>query len=342
MSRHFVFLSLLALAAPLSAQDRVTLSSGDVLTGKVKTMAGDVLTLVNPDLGDVAVPMAKIHNLWTQEPVRLLTKQGELLRRRIAGIEDGQLKLGGGGEGAPSVQSMSLDNLGQINPEPKEPVNWTGSLQLAANWVSGNTDRRSTGLSLEAERRTDADRISVDAAWDYAEEKSQLQEWNLTQRRAGSGLQYDYFLDERWYTLATTRVLGDTLADIDLRYTAGLGLGHQVLDSPTESLLVETGLSYVNENYLSATPSIDYLAARIAYKLRYDFNELTRLVHSIEAFPSLQNSDDFYLQASTELQTNLSESMIGSLSWNMDYDNTPSPGLKRVEHRIVLAVGWAF
>lgn len=335
-------LLLLFLANLVTAQDRVTLKSGDVLTGKIVSMANEKLTLENTALGKLEVPMDKIENLSTADTVRLLTKQGEELRRRIAGIEDGELKMGSGGDGAPNILSISLANLDQINPPPEPPVKWTGSFKLAGNLMSGNTERRSSGLAFQAERRSKVDRITAYGSWDYADEKSASGPWNLTQRRAGMGLQYDYFLDTRWYSLATTSALGDTLADIELRYTVGAGIGHQVLDSPTRTLLVELGLSYVNESYRSDTPGIDYVGMRVAYKLVHHFSDKTRILHGVEAYPSLQSNNDFYLQAATELQTNMTESMIGSLSWVIDYDNTPAPGLDRTDSRVVLAVGWAF
>ena len=337
-----VFLLLLCLANLAAAQDRVTLKSGDVLTGKIVAMADEKLTIENKALGKLVVPMDEVDNLSTGETVRLLTKQGEELRRRIAGIEDGELKMGSGGDGAPDILSISLANLEQINPPPTPPVKWTGSFKLAGNLMSGNTERRSSGLSFQAERRSKIDRITAYGSWDYADERSTPGPWNLTQRRAGMGLQYDYFLDQRWYSLATTSALGDTLADIELRYTVGAGFGHQVLDSPERTLLVELGLSYVNESYRSDIPGIDYIGMRVAYKLVHHFSDKTRLLHGIEAYPSLQTNNDFYLQAATELQTNMTESMIGSLSWVIDYDNTPAPGLDRTDSRIVLAVGWAF
>jgi hypothetical protein len=34
--------------------------------------------------------------------------------------------------------------------------------------------------------------------------------------------------------------------------------------------------------------------------------------------------------------------MIASVAWVMDYDNTPSPGFERVDHRVLLSVGWSF
>lgn len=331
-----VLAALAFCSAAAIAQDKVTLANGDVLTGSIKAMADGKLTVSSPVLGDVVVEMAKVTSITSAEAVQVLTTGGDLLRRKLAGIDNGQLKFDGQG-------SEALANVAQINPPAAVEPEWTGAFKVGAGLTSGNSERRNVGASFDAELRRSDDRISADAAWDYAEDKPQGQStWNLTQRRVGAGLKYDRFLSKKLYYLITTRVLGDTLADIDLRYTAGLGLGYQLIEDTTTALSVEAGLSYFNENYRSATPSKDYVAARVAYKLRHAFNDKTRLIHGVEAFPSLESPDDVYFQSTTEVQTNLSDSMIGSLAWIWDYDNTPAPGRDRSDHRVLLSVGWTF
>lgn len=331
-----------ALAGAAFAQDRITLANGDVLTGAIKTMADGKVTINSPLLGDVTVPMTNVKDMVTGGQVGLQTKGGDLLNRRIVGIEGGNLRLEG------ETSSLMLDNLGMINPPARVEPAWTGSVKIGGLWTNGNTDRRAVGASLDASRRAEIDRISVDAAWDYADDKSNSDDptvrgqRNLTQRRAGAGIKYDYFLSKKWYGLATARVLGDTLADLKLRFTGGVGLGYTVIEDKDTTLLVEAGLSYFNESYRSGAPSRDYLAARIAYKLTHNFSEKTRLVHSVEAFPSLENATDTYLQAKTEISTSLSESMIASVAHVLDYDNTPAPGRDRADNRVLLSVGWTF
>lgn len=341
--------TLAALTSLAFAQDRITLANGDVLTGSIKTMADGKVTITSPLLGDVTVPMANISDLATQAQVELLTVNGETFKRRIAGMEGGRLKLDG------DIPALAVDNLGKINPPAAEAPKWTGSLKFSGFFTDGNTDRRGVGSALDASRRSEIDRISFDAAWDYSEDKkdpdnndltANIKEWQLTQRRAGGGLKYDYFLSKRWYALATARVLGDTLANIDLRFTGGAGLGYTVIENDTTTLLVEAGLSYFNESYRVVADgdedSQDYLAARAAYKLSHALTAKTKLLHGVEAFPSLEDSSDIYLQAKTEVVTSLTESMIGSVGWILDYDNTPSPGTERADNRILVSVGWSF
>lgn len=333
-----IVFTLFALATSAFAQDRVTLANGDVLTGKVKAMAGGKLTIASPLLGDVTVSLADVKDMSTAETVDLQTTEGDLLvKRRILGLEGGRLRL----EGASG--DLAIANLDKINPPSDPDPVWTGSFKLNGLWSSGNTERRSGGAAFDATRQTKADRISIDAAWAYSEERDLVtNDWNLTQRRTGGGLQYDYFLGKRWYALGTARVLGDTFADLSLRFSGGAGIGYTVIDNDTTKLLTEVGLSYVNENYRSNNPSDDYVAARIAYKFTKILNESTKLLHSVEAFPSLDKPDDIYLQARTEVVTSLTGSMIASLAHVLDYDSTPSPGRKEADNRVELAVGWSF
>lgn len=341
--RHLITLALLAtFAGSVLAQDRVTLANGDVLTGTIKTMADGKVIINSPLLGDITVPMSNVSDMVTQAQVNLQTKNGDLLKRRIVGIEGGNLRLEG------DTSSLGLDSLGMINPPEKVEPKWTGSLKLNALWTDGNTDRRAVGAAFDASLRREDDRISVDAAWDYSEDKDNdstsatFRQWKLNQRRAGGGIKYDLFLSKKWYVLVTSRVLGDTLADIQLRYTGGVGLGYTWVEDDTTTFLTEVGLSYFNENYRSATPSQDYLAARAAYKLTHAFSDKTKFVHGVEAFPSLEDASDVYLQAKTEITTSLTDSMIASVGHVLDYDNTPSPGRDRVDNRVLLSVGWSF
>jgi putative salt-induced outer membrane protein YdiY/molybdopterin-binding protein len=331
-----------ALSAGVLAQDKITLGNGDVITGTIKTMADGKVTITSPLLGDVVVPMANINDMVTQSQVALRTTGDDTLNRRILGIENGALRLEG------DTTSLDLAKLSVINPPPVTPPAWTGSLKLNGFYASGNTDRRTVGLNFDASRRSAEDRLSVDASWDYSEDKdgnpqsATFREWRLNQRRAGGGLKYDYFLSKKWYALVTARVLGDTLANLDLRYTSGVGLGYTWIEDSTTTFLTEVGVSYLNESYRNDDPSVDFLAVRAAYKLTHAFSDKTRLVHGVEAFPSTEESDDVYFQAKTEISTSLTDSMVASVAHSMDYDNTPATGAERADHRVLLSVGWTF
>ena len=78
-----------ALSVSLVAQDKITLANGDVITGKITSMADGKITISSPLLNDVVVPIANVSDMSTGDTVRLKTKSGDLLPRRIVGIEEG-------------------------------------------------------------------------------------------------------------------------------------------------------------------------------------------------------------------------------------------------------------
>jgi len=345
------FLVASGLAQETKPADRVTLNNGDVLTGTVKSLADGKLVIGNPALGDVTVEIAKVTNLVTSEPVVVLATDGTVLKRRIAGIENGALLLEGAGPGDPDVPKLQIDHLDKLNPPVDPPATWTGSFTLGGSYSSGNTDRRTAAANFEAIRRSADDRITVDATWDYGEDKVDTatgKDWNLSQRRTGGGLKYDLFVGKRYYILGTTRVLNDYRADLDLRWTAGAGAGYQLFESKDFKLGVEAGLSYFYEDFrddptlATQTPSDDYLAARGAYRMDYNLTADTTLIHSTEAFPSTEDADNVYFRMDTRLQTKLWGDMIGQLGWTWDYDNTPAPGKERSDHLVNFSVGWKF
>ena len=339
--------AIAAFSVGAFAQDKITLSNGDVITGKITSMAGGKVTIKSPLLADIIVPIASVSDLVTGESVTLKTKSGDVWQRRIVGIEGGSLRLEGG-----ETSSLSLDNLGMINPPTHVDPSWTGSLNFTGVSTTGNTETRQAGLAFDASLRSPTDRITVDAAWSYGENKDRSAAnasssgYILTQRRVGGGLKYDYYLSDKSYMLATSRVFGDTIANLELRYTVGSGIGYTLIDDGKDLLLFEVGLSYFNESYrVVAAPnptSTDYLAARVAYRYEHPLSDTTKLVHRAEAFPSLENKEDIYCQVTTELQTTLAKSMVATVTHVFDYDNTPSPGFKRGDQRLVLSVGWSF
>ena len=63
---------------------------------------------------------------------------------------------------------------------------------------------------------------------------------------------------------------------------------------------------------------------------------------SVEAYPSIEESEDIYGKVDTKLAMSLTEAMFASAQLVVDYDNTPAAGADRVDQRLVLSLGWSF
>lgn len=331
--------SALWLALPALSQDTVHLKNGNELSGSIKNMMDGKLTLQSPMLGDVVVPMDNIANLSSQSEVTLLTTGGERLRRRIQGLESGRLVLSDMA-GAPSGP-LALDQLAQLNPD-ESGAKWTGGVNIGGVILTGNTERRAINAGADAERRTESDRLTVRGRWDYAEDKVGPGLWNLSQRRTYGGMKYDYFLAPRWYVWGNVSGEGDYKSNLDLRFTAGGGLGYQVFDRKRFKLGLEVGPAYVYEDYSTNDPTNEAVNGRGAYTLLWDITDTLRFQQFAEAFMSLEEVGDVFVRKDSRLSAKLTESMVAQLQWILLYDNTPATGNQRIDHNVNVSVGWTF
>jgi len=337
---HALALLLATLVLPsLTAQDRVLLKNGDSLTGTIKTLEGGNLTLSHPDVGDIVIKFENVTGLQTAAAVTIVTRHGDQLRRQVTGIKDGALVL------APApglaISDVARADVTAINPPPSEKPRWTGSVNLGTSVSTGNTDRRSAAAGAEAIRRTEADRITVKSAWNYADEKTGGAPRNRTERRLEGSLQYDYFLGPKSYVLTTASAAADEQADLDLRFTGGAGAGYQWIEDADLSFSTEAGATYFSENF-GAAQDTSTIAARVAYHLKWQAAPGIEILQDVSCFPSLEEADDLFVTKDSRARFALTDSMFAQLQWVLDYDTTPAAGLRRADNRYFLTVGWTF
>lgn len=239
------------------------------------------------------------------------------------------------------------------DPAPPEEPKWTGAVALGLARAMGNTERTSGNLTADAALRRAKDRWTFGAWWFYAEEENDLGESTLTERRYGGKGQYDYFLSEKSYVLANALGERDDKARLQLRATAGLGYGHQFKEEENFKLSGELGVVYFIEDYRTPEPTTDvpnpevvgpetYPAARAAYKVEYKPGASWTLSQIGEAYPSLEDGEDFYSKLDSRVRYDMSANLFGQFQWLWDYDNTPASGQERSDYRLFLTVGYSF
>lgn len=230
---------------------------------------------------------------------------------------------------------------GEDAAEKKEP-HWTGSVNVGTSFVTGNTETTSFNATFDAELRREKDRYTVGAFFNYSEQKDAGTGENVeTENKAGVNGKYDRFVSEKTYWLVSSRAEKDKLADVDLRFQIGAGLGRQFKEEEKLKLSGEAGLSWFKEELGTGVDS-DYIAARLASKVEWIFKEGYKLSNSTEVFPSVEDTSDIYGKTDTRVAVQLNEDLLAQLQWVLDYDNTPAAGADRVDSRVMITLGWIF
>src|SRR5262245_16857800 len=232
-------LSLSLALASRAGADEIQLLNGDRLTGKITKAEGGKVGIKTEAAGEVAVDLSKVKTISTDEPI--LVKSGDTtFKSKLEPGADGTVQVVPV-EGGPA-QTLALTDVTQLNPPG---VHWTGAVTVNGLITQGTSESQSLGASANAVRRSEIDRVTLGGAYYYGRQKSKdTGEWETNVNNWFILGKYDYFLTKHFYLYAAARVEQDHVADLDLRVTAGPGVGYQWFETPTFNLNTEVGLAW--------------------------------------------------------------------------------------------------
>jgi putative salt-induced outer membrane protein YdiY len=223
---------------------------------------------------------------------------------------------------------------------------WKGGFNAGGSISTGNTSQKNANAALDMQRRSETDRWTIGASWNYGQEKNLATGVKTTsQRRLGGLVQYDYFLTEKSYALANASGENDLLADLRLRATVGVGYGYQFKEDENWKLAAEVGVGWYKKDYYNS-PDEEYPNGRLAYnwELRFGKGETKNWIAAQDfmVLPSLESSEQIYTRLDTRLRYDMSASWYVQLQHIWEWDNTPAAGLRRDDNRVLAAVGYSF
>lgn len=319
---------LAALAAPLTAvADTVTLANGDQLTGDVVSMGDGTLVIETDYSGKIELPWDRVADLVTDEPVRLQTSDGETVSSAVTGIDDGRLAL------ESSDARIATDRLAAINP-PEPGLKTRGFVDAAATLARGNTESESYSASGELVARTAYNRYTVGGEF-----LQETDDGDKTAENARLYGRYDRFISERWFLGANLTFEHDPFRDLDLRSSAGVGVGYQAYEREDLTLSLESGVNYVRDNFDEAEDD-DFAAGRFAVDYGQDIIFNARLFHSSELLPPLDAPDEFVYTSRTGMRLPLIAGINGTVQVNFDFDNDPSQDTEKEDVVYLFKVGY--
>ncbi|TDJ79013.1 MAG: DUF481 domain-containing protein [Planctomycetota bacterium] len=224
---------------------------------------------------------------------------------------------------------------------------WTGQFTLGASATDGtNTDIKNATVGFDAERKLDKNRWSFGFAWNYSESDGEINQRKTT----GKG-QYDYFLTEKSYWLATASAGADKETELDLIWTSGVGYGYQFRDDEKWKLSSEVGVNYLSKDFKESEDA-EYVTGRLAYDVAYSPSDRWKFSQGAQIFPALQSdgdtdAGDFYAAFDTRIRATVTGAMFAQIQWTLLYDQSPGRNddgdkLDNDDNLVLLTIGWKF
>jgi len=136
-------------------------------------------------------------------------------------------------------------------------------------------------------------------------------------------LRGDYAPTERFYNYVAANWLTDRFADIDYRYTYGVGSGYKFLTGPVHFLLAEAGLTYTLEKLIDDSDD-EYLGGRLYTEYIYQITKDTKFSQSLEGLFDFERMRNYMLNSETALITSINSIFSFKTSYIVKYDNEPA------------------
>ncbi len=312
----------------------VILVNGDRLTGTVDSIVGGRLQLRSPLLGTVEIDMIHVDSVTSDELVTVVLSDGRTVARRLRAAAPQTVELVD--EQGRLDEGVGLDQIEAVNPPPVEKPRWTGSLNIGATSIHGNTSAQSIQAGVSLSKREEMSRTTLGGDYGWAEREDEKTEdwWRLRGK-------YDYFFSEKFYAYGEGRYAVDKIANLDRRVIGGAGGGYQWIETERMNFSTEAGVAHITEKYQNIG-SQDRVAAQGSYYFDTRLNDMLTFKHDLSYFPSMEKFSDYYLTTTFELRARLTDKMFTNFRTIFDYDARPAPGKSSTDIKHILGVGWEF
>lgn len=339
-----VVLSVTA-ATQAEAVDVVALQDGSVLYGEVVDMTGGKLRIKTKFGSDemINVKWADVSKLTMGRSVPFHLKDGTTIMGKAESQEVGKVVVMADQLGQSVI--IPLDLITDINPPIKKAVTNRGSFTAGLSGTEGNSRLKTGSFLGEFENRTDTTRFTLLGRYIYGDDHGKV----ITRNSRGT-VKFDYFMSKRFYWFVSAYGEQDTFQDLKLRTAMSTGPGYQVIDrGDFESsylkdltLYGELGYSYFNEDFKIQA---DKSSSRLRWSIKADWplvpGKIT-LYHNHEAFPSLQNSKDFYITSDQGVRMTVYKNLVTALQLTYRYNANPPPGTKSADTLYLINLGYSF
>ncbi len=343
--RHFfaILLSLLVLATADAARaDEVVLTNGDRVTGVVTGIADGKITIAQTKFGTISVSLSDVKSVMpasaTQPAAATQPTSQPSTKPATQSTSQPTSK--------PATTMVAAPPIPPPPPPapPKAPPvkRWSGAVTATGLATRGNSDSESVRISVDALRKGDKNTLTLAAAYALGqtentttgEKTTNIDNW-FTQAKL------DYAFNEKWYNYALVRVEQDSVANLELRVSPGLGIGYRYINKPDTHLNLEGGLNYVWESFQNDGTN-EHVALRLAYHYDKKLNDKVSLIHNVEYLPSVEAIDDFNLNADLGIRAQLTTNLFSEFKVEWRYDSSPAPGADENDFRCTVGVGWKF
>lgn len=323
-------LLLAALLTNIAAADRIELTDGSVIIGKLLYAEDGRFFVETNFAGSISIDQAKVRTFSTDAAVNLGLASGSAVLGRVEPAPAGVVVVGSNArlEAAPAnIAAVWLE--GKDSPEVRKAKEaaekarrkWAYEAAVAITGRTGVSEKFNAALGFKATLESPYDKL----IFALAVERAQDNGVDTADRQFGS-VDYSSFVtaNNLWYV--RTSLEKDRIKNLDLRSTTAFGIGRKLIKTERQDLEARLGLSYVYETYADNT-KFDSPGGDLAllHTLQFATAKMNNLLQYTPAFEDFGN---YRIKHESSLEMPISASQ-----WKLrlgvanDYTSIPPAGV---------------
>jgi len=223
-------------------------------------------------------------------------------------------------------------------PEDEER-DWKTSIAIGFNLTSGNSETTLGNASATLERQTEPHLVRIVVEGAYGESEVESTEGatvdETTAQNAKLSANYKRSLNGA-FLYADATALHDDIAEIDYRFTPGLGAGYFLVKTTAVRLSAEAGAGYLWEDVKDIEDN--YATFRAAQRLDWQISQTAKLWQTVEYLPRADDFKDYLLNAEIGVEAAMTTAVNLRVVIQDRYDNTPAAGKEENDIAVISAL----
>ncbi|MDH5305246.1 MAG: DUF481 domain-containing protein [Gammaproteobacteria bacterium] len=317
--------------------DVIYMANGDRLTGEIKQLERGMLVVSTDSMGEVRIEWKDISRIQSSYEFQFERSDGTRVTSTIQDTPDvGEISLVDN-EVIVAFRRENIVRISQIEDSFWDRLK--GSLSFGYSFTKAS-DIAQLNLGFRATHRTEIRSLTLDGSTITTSDSS-----NEATNRSDLSFAMTRFRKNRWFNSYLLGLESNDELGLNLRTSAGAGLGRYIIQTNNSELSVIGGLIGTSEQLTGETSSEQNLEGLLGMEYsRYVFDEPTvDLTTSLATFPSITDAGRLRAQFDISLKWEIIKDLYWDLSYYNTYDSDPPSGsLSTTDYGIVTSIGWSF
>lgn len=253
-----IVVCLLLLSIPALA-DQIALKNGDRLTGSITKSDGKELVIKTDFAGDITVKFDAIQSITSSGDINVSLGGKTVVGPVTTNGDDIIVTTKTAGPVEAPKSSVTLMRSPDEQAAYEKSLNpgllggWNGGVNLGFAVTRGNSETKNLNIGFNALRKGFRDQLTLYTTSIYASNDVPTASPHTTANTTGGGLRYDHDLNSLVFGFVNADFYHDALQYLDLRSTAGGGIGLHTIKTSGTTLDLLAGLNYTHESYSAFT-----------------------------------------------------------------------------------------